>query len=260
MDSAFATYAAGHSPASIRRVLSTWRGFCRWLVQRELLGANPTERVEGPAARPWRPKALAEEDLARLVGAAQTPSPTARQPWAELEAALCALFCAGGVRVGELLALKVGDLHRSPTELARLHVEGKGGRRRTIPLPPEAVAAIDAYGRSRAHVCGRFGPTDTMFVRSDGRELTRRAVDHLVGGWFRRAGVAQPRGALAHALRHTYATLLVDNGGSLPEVQALLGHASLVTTQAYLAVTAQGTERTAMANPVRQLLQRRGAV
>jgi len=81
-------------------------------------------------------------------------------------------------------------------------------------------------------------------------------MDGLVAGWYRRAGVSPPAGSLAHALRHTYATLLVDAGASLPEVQRLLGHADLSTTQVYLKVAGRGLEEAALSNPARALLRR----
>ena len=84
--------------------------------------------------------------------------------------------------------------------------------------------------------------------------MTRSAADHLIRGWFKRAGRTPPKGALAHSFRHTYATMLIDNGASLPEVQQLLGHSDLATTQAYLGVTAKGLEQTVLSNPARKLL------
>ena len=87
--------------------------------------------------------------------------------------------------------------------------------------------------------------------------FNRQATDGLVGDWYRRAGVIPPPGSLAHALRHTYATLLVDAGASLPEVQRLLGHADLSTTQVYLKVAGRGLEEAALSNPARALLQPR---
>ncbi len=253
---AFADFADSHSAASIRRAMSTWRGFCKWLwSEQDLLSENPIDRIEGPRATPWRPKPLSVEDLKRVVAAAGTASPTARRPWPELERALCAFLVTTGVRVSELIGLAVGDIHRSPTEHARVHVMGKGSRGRTVLVPPEAVGAVDGYLESRNTLLKPARSDDPLFVKRDGTRLTRRAVDHLVLGWFRRAGVTPPRGALAHSLRHTYATLLVDNGGSLPEVQRLLGHANLATTQAYLDVTAHGLEATALANPARDLFK-----
>ena len=99
-------------------------------------------------------------------------------------------------------------------------------------------------------------PESALIIRSDGRKLTRSAIDHLVRGWFKRAGRTPPLGALAHSLRHTYATLLIDDGASLPEVQRLLGHENLNTTQAYIGVTGKGLEEAALSNPARRLTQR----
>ena len=160
-----------------------------------------------------------------------------------------------GVRIGEAISLRVNDVEardRSP----RLRVYGTGGRRRVVPVGPEVIEAVDAYLISRQDRLGSHRATDELFVRADGRPFTRGTLDYLVSTWFRRAGAAPPPGSLAHALRHTYATLLVDNGASLPELQRLLGHRDLSTTQVYLAVTGSGLEQTAMANPARALLRK----
>ncbi len=256
--SAFATYALDHAATSIRRCRSTWTGFCHWLmVHRQLLETNPVEFIEPPKAKRWRPRPLSEDDLARVVQAAQRPYERARRPWAELEQALCALFVGAGVRVSEAIGLRVGDVRRSPTEHAKLSVTGKGGVTRTIPLPPEVVDVVDRYLESRKERVGPYQATDRLIVRPDGKPLTAKVVDHLVLGWFRRGGVAPPPGALAHSLRHTYATLLVEQSGSVPEVQRLLGHSDMATTQAYIDVAARGVEETAMANPARKMLSDR---
>lgn len=252
---AFAAYAMGHAAASIRRCRSTWSGFCNWMVvQRQILAVNPVEFVEPPKAARWRPKPLSEDDLARVVKAAQSPAERAHHPWAELEQVLCALFVGAGLRVSEVINVRVGDVRRSPTEHTKLSVTGKGGVTRTVPLPPEVVAVIDRYLTSRRERIGPFHPTDRLVVRPRGGTLTPKVVDHLVLGWFKRGGVAPPPGALAHSLRHTYATLLVEQSGSVPEVQRLLGHSDMATTQAYIEVAARGVEETAMANPARRML------
>jgi site-specific recombinase XerD len=85
----------------------------------------------------------------------------------------------------------------------------------------------------------------------------RQSLDGLALGWYRRAGVTPPPGSLAHALRHTYATLLVDAGASLPEVQRLLGHVDLSTTQVYLKVAGRGLEEAALSNPARAFIRPR---
>lgn len=255
---AFARYATDHAPASIRRCRSTWSGFCGWLVVHlGVLDVNPIDFVEPPKARRWRPKPISEDDLTRIVNAAQTPSDRARQPWAELEQALCALFVGAGLRVSEAIAIRVGDIHRSPTEIDKLTVTGKGGVIRTVPVPPEVTRIVDAYLESRKRLFGPFQPTDRLMVRRNGSPLSPKVIDHIVIGWFKRAGVAPPAGALAHSLRHTYATLLVEQSGSVPEVQRLLGHADMATTQAYIDVAARGVEQTAMSNPARRMLDGR---
>lgn len=250
---AFSDYAGGHAPRSVRRVLSTWRGFCAWMVARGHLAADPLAEVRGPRRPDWTPKPLELVELERVVEAAGAPDPRGRHPWPERDRALVAVFAGAGVRIGEVIAMRVGDVEardRSP----RLRVLGKGSKRRVLPVGPEVVVAIDAYLDDRRARVGGFTSTDALFVRHDGRSFTRGTLDYLVLGWFRRAGVAPPPGSLAHALRHTYATLLVDAGASLPEVQRLLGHADLGTTQVYLGVTGQGLEAAALANPARRLL------
>ncbi len=256
--SSFASYAANHAPASIRRCRSTWSGFCHWLVvYRKIMETNPIEFVEPPKAPRWRPKPISEDDLARIVTAAQKPSERAHRPWPELEQVLCALFVGAGLRVSEAITVRVGDVRRSPTEHTKLSVTGKGGVTRTVPIPPEVLKVIDRYLESRRQRIGPYQPTDRLVVRPRGGYLTPKVVDHLVLGWFRRAGVAPPSGALAHSLRHTYATLLVEQSGSVPEVQRLLGHSDLATTQAYIDVAGRGVEEAAMSNPARRMLSDR---
>ncbi len=258
MTDVFARYASDHAASTIRRCRSTWSGFCRWLVvHRQLLETNPIDFVEPPKAQRWRPKPISEDDLTRVVAAAQVPGERTRTPWPELEQVLCALFVGAGIRVSEAIGLRVGDVRRSPTEMTKLSVAGKGGVIRTVPIPPEVVVIIDRYLESRRDLVGGFEATDRLVVRPGGKPLTPKVIDHLVLGWFRRAAVAPPPGALAHSLRHTYATLLVEQSGSVPEVQRLLGHSDLATTQAYIDVAARGVEDTAMANPARRILSER---
>lgn len=256
---AFATYARDHAPASIRRCRSTWSGFCGWLMVHErAIETDPIQFVEPPKAQRWRPKPISEDDLVRIVHAAQVPSERSRRPWPELEQVLCALFVGAGLRVSEAIGLRVGEVRRSASgELTKLSVSGKGGVTRTVPVPPEVVGIVDRYLASRRDRVGPYQPTDRLVVKHDGSPLTPKTVDHLVLGWFKRAGVAPPKGALAHSLRHTYATLLVEQSGSVPEVQRLLGHADLATTQAYIEVAARGVEQTALANPARRMLDDR---
>lgn len=254
LEDAFASYAAGHASSSTRRVMSTWRQFCLWLIRDGHLDANPLDLIDSPRRGQWAPKPLHANDLEAVARAVQTEDPTARHPWPARDQALFALFVTGGLRASEAIGARIGDLDLD-SDPARLRVVGKGGKARTVTLPPETAAVLRAYLAERREVLGRPDAEDALIVRSDGRACTRSAVDHLVRGWFRRAGRTPPPGALAHSLRHTYATLLIDNGASLPEVQQLLGHADLSTTQAYIGVTGKGLEEAALSNPARRLLR-----
>jgi site-specific recombinase XerD len=255
---ALAEYAGSHAPRSVRRLLSTWRGFGRHLVASGRLSANPLDGIEGPKRPEWLPKALEFAELERLAAAAASADPRARDPWPERDSALFAVFAGGGVRIAEAISMGVNAVEaveRSP----RLRVLGKGNKPRVIPVGPEVIEAIGAYLATRSERAGRHSPTDPLFVRrvrGSYVAFNRQAMDALVAGWYRRAGVTPPPGSLAHALRHTYATLLVDAGASLPEVQRLLGHVDLSTTQVYLKVAGRGLEEAALSNPARALFRR----
>jgi len=253
LEDAFASYAMNHAASSTRRVMSTWRQFCLWMVRDGHLLANPMDHIESPKRTAWSPKPLQPEDLAAVAVEASAAATTARNPWPERDETLFALLIAGGLRISEVADLQIGDCYLKD-DPPRIRVSGKGDKVRTVPLPPEAVARIEKYLDSRMVRELETKATTPLVVRPDGRAMTRSAIDHAVRGWFRRAGRTPPKGALSHSFRHTYATMLIDNGASLPEVQQLLGHADLATTQAYLGVTAKGLAEAAMANPARKLL------
>jgi site-specific recombinase XerD len=148
----------------------------------------------------------------------------------------------------------VGAL-RSENDTDTLHVVGKGGKRRTVPVAPEVVAAVKRYLADRTVRLGSPAASDRLFVRTDGRSLNRQALDYLVEKWLRRAGVSLRPGELAHAFRHTYAVHLVQMGVPLPQVQELLGHAALTTTARYLRMTGAELQQAAHVLPLRHFLR-----
>lgn len=254
LEDAFAAYSAAHKPSSTRRVMSTWRQFCLWLVRERHLDHNPLDFIETPRRTPWVPKPIGQSDLVAIVAEAPLPYPRVRNWWPERDLAILALLLTAGTRASELIGLELGDLYLDD-DPPRLRVRGKGDKQRTIPLPPEAVNVLRSYLPSRLSFPDHADPSVPLLVRADGRPMTRSALDHAVRGWFRRAGRTTPRGARTHSFRHTYATGLLDNGVTLREVQELLGHADLGTTQGYTAVTAQGLAEASLANPARSLLR-----
>jgi integrase/recombinase XerD len=241
------------SAATVHRVASAWNGFCRWLRRLEVIAANPMEGIERPRKPDLLPRALDYDDAFRLLDAADEGRPRARRPWPERDRALAAVLATGGLRLAEVIALRVGDVQARDVD-PRLRVFGKGAKERTVPLAPPTLVAIDEYLDSRGHRVGRFGVRDALFVRPDGRPLTPSALRWVVLGWYQEAGVAPPPGSVVHALRHTFATQALDSGATIREVQELLGHANAQTTSRYLKASKQGLRRTVDEHPATRRL------
>lgn len=264
LGSAFAALVEeDYAAASRARMLSAWRGWCRWLARSGYLPVDPTATLETPMARADAGDAdiyFSPDELARIVEAVSTVDERETAPWPERDVALVALLGGSGARASEIINARIGAL-RHENDADTFHVVGKGGKRRTIPVAPEVVAAVHTYLATRAARLGTPDASDLLFVRADGRALNKQALDYLVEKWLRRAGVALRPGELAHAFRHTYAVHLVQMGVALPQVQALLGHASLTTTSRYLKMTGAELQEAALVLPLRRFLteaRRRG--
>ncbi len=256
LSAAFGRFASGRAATTVRRVLSTWRSFSAWLVRQGVLVSNPIERIDGPRRPDWQPHALSMGDLERLTAAVEGRLPSrARSTWPSRDRAVFALLVMAGLRASELVGLRIADLRNLDADPAVLALVGKGGRPRSVPLPGEAVGALKGYLDERSAMIGRSGAGEQLFVRPDGRRLTRAALDWLVRRWAAEAAINLPHGAAAHALRHSYATLLLQGGANVVEVQELLGHRSLATTQVYVRAAGLTAADAARANPARRLLR-----
>lgn len=257
LGTAFATLVEeGYAAASRQRMLAAWRGWCRWLARMGHLSVDPTAALETPVARATTGDAdiyFSPAELGRIVATVATADEREAVPWPERDLALVAVLGGTGARASEVIDARVGAL-RSENDSDTLHVVGKGGKRRTIPVAPEVVSAVGAYLHDRAHRLERPSASDRLFVRTDGRPLNRQALDYLVEKWLRRAGVSLRPGELAHAFRHTYAVHLVQMGVPLTQVQELLGHASLTTTARYLKMTGAELHQAAQVLPLRRYL------
>ncbi|NJC72114.1 tyrosine-type recombinase/integrase [Planosporangium thailandense] len=246
---AFATFATPRAPASVYRAWSTWNNFFTFLVADGVVAGNPMSAVDRPSAPVPLPKPLRGEDTPeRLLTAVARDDRRQRHPWPERDVAVLALALCAGLRLSELLALRVGSFTGRPRE-RRVEVAGKGGRPRVVPVEPELDAVLERYLDSRRR---RFGAhtvrTDSaLLVDRHGEPLRRGGLQYLVESCYRRAGITDrvPRGAQLHALRHTFATRLAEDGATASEIMWLLGHASLATSQNYIDVTA-GQQRAAV--------------
>lgn len=216
-------YQQGLDSRSVARALVAVRNFFRFLRQEEILKHDPTEHVESP--RTWKrlPKFLSMEEVERLLAAAPDRTPRGLRDQAMLE-----VLYATGVRVSELVNLKVSDVQ---LEAGYLRCLGKGNKERVVPLGRKAASALEAYLRNGRPRLGKRGGSAHLFLSQRGRGMTRQNFWRLLAARARAAGI---RARLTpHVLRHSFATHLLERGADLRAVQLLLGHADISTTQIY---------------------------
>jgi integrase/recombinase XerC len=262
MRTAFAQYAETHEAATIQRCWSTWNVVCTFLYTAELIAANPMPLVGRPKLVKTLPKALPTDSVAALLATLnEDPQRRRRADWIQRDRALVLTALLAGLRSDELLRANVGDLRRTD-DGAVIHIRGKGGRDRRVPIEAPLVEVLERYLDSRATRfpvtakkrsspaggLAAWSPTAPLFVGAEGDRISRGTLQYRVLRAFRRAGIDgdRARGALVHGLRHTFATELANSDVSVYTLMTLLGHESMATSQRY--VTAAGTEtRTAAA-------------
>ena len=278
MRTAFAGYARDHEAASIRRCWSTWNVLCTFLYTGELLAANPMQLVGRPKLAKPLPKALPRTAVEALLETVVHDHGSQRQiDWAERDLALILTALPAGLRAEELRQADVGDIRTTDDGSAIIHVKGKGGKDRSVPIEAELLTVIETYLTSRAvrfpgtakrtnnvadSALSRWPARSPLFVGRDGERITRGTLQSRIKRAFKRAGPdAQPvPGALVHGLRHTYAKELASSDVSVYTLMKLLGHESMTTSQRY--VTAAGTETRGAAarNPLYALVPHTDAV
>ena len=208
--------------SSIARKLSTLRSFFRYLVREQVISTNPAKPVSTPKIEKHLPTTLSVDEAFRLV---ESPSRGERAREAELrDRAFLELLYSSGIRVSELVGL---NLDRVDRDLGIVKVMGKGRKERIVPVGTEAIEALKAY----LDVRGAGEDESPLFVNLRGGRLTARSVARLVKAYARDSGIF--RQISPHSLRHTFATHLLDAGADLREIQEMLGHVSLSTTQRY---------------------------
>ncbi|WP_245646087.1 tyrosine-type recombinase/integrase [Nocardiopsis trehalosi] len=256
---AFAEFAAERAASSVVRAWSTWNGFFGFWVAEGAVEGNPMPAVRRPRLSPSQPKPLMGEDTPeRLLEALAAGCRRARDPWPERDMAVLALALLTGLRSAEMLSLRVEAISGRPGE-RRVRVVGKGGLTRSLPIEPPLEALVDAYLRTRAI---RFGAApkggDALLVDNRGAPLRRGGLQYLVRQCYRHAGVHDrvARGTLVHALRHTFATRLAEDGASVTEIMRLLGHTSITSSQSYIDVTAAAQREAARSNRTYAALRR----
>lgn len=222
---AYATHlrSASLSAASISRHLSCLRGLFRHLIAEGKLNVDPTEFLKNPKASRRLPKALGPEKLNRLAEAHTTEHPLGLRNQAMFE-----LCYSSGLRVSELVGVKLADLDRQGY---RLRVTGKGNRQRLLPVGAAAMSAIQRYLDEARPTLLRGRVSPFLFVSSRGARLDRRSYWSVLQRLKLQS--ATPGPVHPHMLRHSFATHLLSGGADLRSVQAMLGHADISTTQIY---------------------------
>ncbi|HEY1529437.1 MAG TPA: site-specific tyrosine recombinase XerD [Galbitalea sp.] len=220
--------AAPLSASSTARMLSSVRGFHRYLLDEEQVPADVAVATKPPKLASRLPKAISIEQMESVLDAARGDTPQALRDTALLE-----LLYATGARISEAVDLNVDDVIEG--DIVRLF--GKGGKQRIVPLGSYARAAIDAYlVRARPIFSARGTSTPALFLGSRGQRVSRQNAWLILRAVAERANLGIE--ISPHTFRHSFATHLLAGGADVRVVQELLGHSSVATTQIYTLVTA----------------------
>ena len=245
-------HSGGRSGRGIALILSGWRGFYVWLGREGLIASNPVQDVKAPKAAKPLPKALSVDDSVQLASFQNE----AQDPWLEArDAAMVELLYGSGLRVAELVGLDAvvtaGSRGWVDIQAAEVHVLGKGGKRRSVPVGQKALEAINVWILIRkTAVAGVFiaskainyiaiehhhadvkHASNALFLGRNGTRLTAQSIWQRLKRRSLQAGLAVP--VHPHMLRHSFASHVLQSSGDLRAVQELLGHSQIATTQVY---------------------------
>lgn len=240
----------GEKASSLARKLACLRSFYRFLVREGASQKNPAEDIRSPKLPKPLPRVLTKDDANALM-----EFPAGQSPLSLRDRALLETLYSTGARVSEAVGINLGDLNQAE---GLVHLRGKGRKERVVPIGDVAMQAIREYRNSLQRSAARFPPARSgttrlsaaqaesvegsvpkpvsdqpsapIFLNHRGGRLTTRSVARIVSRYSSRlaGGAVSP-----HALRHSYATHLLDEGADLRSIQEMLGHASLSTTQKY---------------------------
>jgi integrase/recombinase XerD len=217
---------------TIARQIVALRHFYRYLRREDFIASNPTENLESPRIWSVLPKYLSPEDIEALLAQPEVDDPLGIRDRAILE-----MLYGTGLRVSELISLRMPDVH---LEAGYVRALGKGNKERIVPAGQMAVAAVEKYlSGPRAKLLGprTSAAAGYLFISRRGGKLTRQAVWLLLSRYGRMAGLRQR--ITPHLLRHSFATHLLARGADLRSLQMMLGHADVSTTQIYTHVVTE---------------------
>jgi site-specific recombinase XerD len=214
------------APASTARKLAALRAFFGSQREHGRVSQNPADLVSSPRRARHLPRVLNASEMSSLLESIPATGPLQLR-----DRALFELAYACGLRAEEIVSITVEDVEH---DAEQLRVEGKGSKTRFVPIGELALAAVRAYlERGRPHLCGA-DPERALFLSKSGKALSTSDVRRRLSIWARRAAVQGK--CSPHALRHSFATHLLNGGADLRAIQELLGHSSISTTQLYTRV------------------------
>jgi integrase/recombinase XerD len=210
-------------PRSIGRLIASMRRFYRYCLRESLIQTDPTLQLESPKLPRSLPKSLNEQEVEDLLNAPKIEAPMGIRDRAMLE-----LLYASGLRVSELVTVKVNEVS---TQDGVVRVTGKGNKTRLVPMGEEAADWITKYVKEARPDILQNRLSDALFVTARAESMTRQAFWYLIKRYALQAGINKHMSP--HVLRHAFATHLLNHGADLRVVQMLLGHSDISTTQIY---------------------------
>ncbi len=216
-------YEEGLSARSVARYLSSVRGLYRYLIDQGRVTEDPTANLPNPGRSKSLPKYLSLDEVDLLLGA-----PDPETPLGNRDRAMVQLLYATGLRVSELIAVRLSDLD---SELGVLRTTGKGQKTRLVPVGRSALEAIYDYQTRFREPILKKAASEYLFVTARGSAMSRQAFWKLLRRYGLKAGIG--RAITPHVLRHSFATHLLEHGADLRSLQLMLGHADISTTEIY---------------------------
>lgn len=220
-------YSKNLSKSSVSRILSTLRTFFKWLVRENKIKSNPMELITSPKKDKKLPTYLNHDDVEKILNI-----PDIKTPLGMRDSAILEMLYSTGIRVGELISIKISDINYSEKTI---NVFGKGSKERVVLFGDALLEKLTLYIKRGRNELLKKKQSNILFLNHHGNPLTERGIEDILNRIIKKGGLEFT--IHPHMLRHTFATHMLDNGADLKVVQELLGHENLSTTQIYTHVS-----------------------
>jgi integrase/recombinase XerD len=219
-----------YASATVARKVAAVKSFCHFLLRTGVIEDDPAAELDSPKVKKRLPQTLSQEDVDRLLA---IPAQQGDTPKALRDRALLEVLYATGMRVSELAQLTLDDVDLNA---GTVRCVGKGNKERVMPLYPEALDVLRNYmEHGRPEFLGADRGQTALFLNPRGEQLTRQGLWLIIKRYAKELGIGDR--VTPHTLRHSFATHMLNGGAGLREVQKLLGHANISTTQVYTHVS-----------------------